>query len=105
MAPNVRQLHCRVRNGRCSQPYVSDDYFGAAESSARGGGQKARYCSQPLPVALRLRSEPHRWSGGGGDKTSTQKLCREIPSPRSAGAKLSNVPFKDQIASGPGWLS
>lgn len=65
MAPNVRQLQCRVRNGRCSQPYVSDDYFGAAESSARGGGQKARYCSQPLPVALRLRSEPHRWSGGG----------------------------------------
>lgn len=44
-------------------------------------------------------------TGGREDKNSTQKLCSEIPSPRSAGAKLSILPFKDQIASGPGWLS
>lgn len=64
MAPNVRHMHYRVRNGRCSRSYVSECYFSAAESSARGGGQEAFYCSQPSPVALRLCSKPHRWSGG-----------------------------------------
>lgn len=54
MAPNVRHMHYRVRKGRCSRSYVSDCYFSAAESSARGGGQEAFYCSQPSPVALRL---------------------------------------------------
>lgn len=44
-------------------------------------------------------------TGGRNDKISPKKLCSEIPSPRSAGAKLYTVPFKDQIASGLGWLS
>lgn len=100
--PDVRQIHWRVRNGRRSQSCVSNYYFSTAESNARVVARKLFIVVSPC---LWLWGSIQNPTGGRDDKNSTKKLCSEIPSPRSAGAKLYIVPFKDQIASGPEWLS